>query len=235
MAEFGEIVKPILVIMVVLVLAFVAFPMIKEGANKLLGFDLFPKKTSEKVELPTVLSDKVQELLSSKLAFAQSSAEYTIKPKEEILVGFDTVWDDNQRVGTCPTFSNDKIPKPKACNGKACLCKFKHTFFSTFAESNVISCATFDGNVVFLGEPKSIDTNNYNEGIPKSAPGLLTNQDYEYLVLYGKCGDALPYSKLYVDVAKTAKVNYVYVALYRSTSETDRKNAQGCPPGIACD
>lgn len=221
----GRVMYAVLIVLVLSVAMYAFTTTTSKGAKTFLGIKLPWAPDEDEIKTVNSLAAEVTSLTKSKERFVQSSVKYEIKADEEILVGFDTHgWDDDFPVETC--LVDEIIRRPKQCDGRACLCKFKDTTFNDFKASNVISCVKYEGTVVFLGEPGSMDPNNYNEGVPKSASDALV-QDYEYLVLYGECGPALPHNKFYIDIFKTdellGETTYIYISLFHSDSEENRK------------
>jgi len=139
------------------------------------------------------LTDKVQELLDNKKDFAvERNFPYFID-KNYVLIGFDKDWDEDVYIDNCIRTKEieQKAFKPSRCSDKACLCLYKTalTYWDEDKkEDNVLHCAVFDGNIIFLSKHVTQDIaydNRDDEGRTKLMSNNygkerdISNPDYE--------------------------------------------------------
>lgn len=168
---------------------------------------------------------------------------YLSIPSNYIIVGFDKDWhgdmideswfgEDEGYVQEEKVESNwcsdgEGIQKPSMCEGVACICLYEDTWGDDFMEDNSISkedtvmpCVQLLGDVSIsgLGDSEAgyfARDNGLIDGgkkLPSPMP-LVTNQGYEFLVMYGDCSPTWnPPRKILIEKYVSDGKTYITVA-----------------------
>ena len=174
-----------LAIMIVLVLLYLAL--------KLTGLFLGRQEYDSAVNNLDALSIKVNELLKDKKDISYQTMVYSV-PDSYILVGFS--YNDKDITRTECTQEDIVKSRPKMCQSKSCLCIYKNFGGATdwkgkdFDEKGQVTplkCKVFDEKISFLAFFPSSNLRGAQSQweLPYELEDI---KNYQYLVVYGKCG-----------------------------------------------
>ncbi len=177
-----------------------------------------------------VLVSTVQNLLSNNDTVSATHIPFFV-PSDFVLVGFREFYElvptiDQSPLNTC---DNKRAFRPSACGLGACLCLYSDDDFGDISkkDKNVVACAPFEKDIVFLeesdGQGKSPFAGSYYDKHPLK--DIYGKPDYELLFLYGECGGKWQAAGVYVE--KYADENgKIYVYLARESEDTKKRQAE---------
>ncbi|MFC1648991.1 hypothetical protein ACFL1B_06080 [Nanoarchaeota archaeon] len=161
-----------------------------------------------------MLVDIVDNLFMNPNDFASDTMAHYIH-KDHTMIGFSR--DDSSvfKLGE----DGNPIPKPPRCEGKACLCIYNDVIETgENANEHLISCQTFEGDVVFFGSLAVHHTISNKIGDFRGA--TLNRKSYqlplpdnfqlptENLIIYGK---VIPISEIYVERYTKGSTSFIMI------------------------
>lgn len=179
-----------------------------------------------------VLVKSVTALAGEAKTLSIGTTSYSITD-DYILVGFSH--DDNGIMQkTCPD-ENVVNSRPKSCRGKSCLCIYKNfggitdwttADFDSRGNVGTLKCNAFDKKIVFLAPPMD---KNFKGAETQWKPAHYQWQSYNYLVLYGRCGNPLRTSwgvkNIYLEKYKEGDNIFIFMGDLAKEEIIKRKDA----------
>lgn len=211
-----------IITVVFLLVMFSAFPFTRNLAKGFLnavtgGIPWLDEGGLEKQEnlysqINLLIKDRASEIKTAKLE------DFRFE-EDTLLVGFDKEWSTTEK-----QTGKDPISKPKACEGKACICIFEDaTFGNDF--KNIKSCTTFEHDIIFLGIDDSALQTKVNYGGARTAE-LKGATKYEYLIIYEDfCATCDPFGTrpIYIEKQTKGTKHYIFIAPANIKAVADRE------------